>query len=94
MSNASLYLVQSSFAATHAALAKLQQLYQANDCVILMGEALLHVQHIALQQINCVYVLETDVEILAGQQTQNMQLISYAQFAELCLNYTRCIRLN
>ena len=94
MSNASLYLVQSDFAATPAALAKLQQLYQASDCVVLMGEALLHVQYTALQQINCIYVLETDVEILAGQQTQNMQLISYAQFAELCLNYTRCIRLN
>ncbi|KWQ05100.1 MAG: DsrH/TusB family sulfur metabolism protein [Acinetobacter harbinensis] len=94
MSNASLYLVQSDFAATPAALAKLQQLYQASDCVVLMGEALLHVQHTVLQQINSVYVLETDVEILAGQQTQNMQLISYAQFAELCLNYTRCIRLN
>lgn len=94
MSNASLYLVQSDFAATPAALAKLQQLYQASDCVVLMGEALLHVQQTVLQQINSVYVLETDVEILAGQQTQNMQLISYTQFAELCLNYTRCIRLN
>ena len=94
MSNASLYLVQSDFAATPAALAKLQQLYQTSDCVVLMGEALLHVQDTALQQINCIYVLETDVEILAGQQTQNMQLISYTQFAELCLNYTRCIRLN
>lgn len=39
MSNASLYLVQSDFAATPAALAKLQQLYQTSDCVVLMGEA-------------------------------------------------------
>ncbi|TCB52148.1 DsrH/TusB family sulfur metabolism protein [Acinetobacter terrestris] len=94
MSNKSLYLVQSNFSATSSALAKLEQLYSSEDSVILMGESVLQFQQPFLQQLNCIYVLENDAEILAGQKTENMKIISYAKFADICLNHTRCIRLN
>ncbi|OAL79286.1 sulfur relay protein TusB [Acinetobacter sp. SFB] len=94
MSNKSLYLVQSTFSATPSVLAKLEQLYSPEDTVILMGESVLQMQQSFLQKLNCIYVLENDAEILAGQKTANMQIISYAEFADICLNHTRCIRLN
>ncbi len=94
MSNKSLYLLQSSFSATPAVLAKLEQVYSPEDTVILMGESVLQFEQPFLQQLNCVYVLDTDAEILAGQKVKNMQIISYAEFADICLNHTRCIRLN
>ena len=94
MSNKSLYLVQSNFSATPSALAKLEQLYSSEDTVILMGESVLQFQQPFLQQLNCIYVLENDAEILAGQKPEIMKIISYAEFADICLNHTRCIRLN
>ena len=94
MSNKSLYLVQSTFSATPNVLSKLQQLYSPEDTVVLMGESVLQLQHPFLQALNKVYVLDTDAEILAGQTTENLKLISYAEFADLCLDHSRCIRLN
>jgi hypothetical protein len=94
MSNKSLYLVQSNFSATPSVLAKLEQLYSPEDTVILMGESVLQFQQPFLQQVNWVYVLENDAEILAGQKTENMKIISYAEFADICLSHTRCIRLS
>ena len=94
MSNKSLYLVQSTFSATPNVLSKLQQLYSPEDTVVMMGESVLQLQHPLLQALNKVYVLDTDAEILAGQTTENLKLISYAEFADLCLDHSRCIRLN
>ena len=94
MSNKSLYLLQSSFSATPAVVAKLEKMYSPEDSVVLMGESVLQFEQPFLQQLNCVYVLDTDAEILAGKEVKNMQIISYAEFADICLDYTRCIRLN
>ena len=94
MSNKSLYLLQSSFSATPAVVAKLEKMYSPKDSVVLMGESVLQFEQPFLQQLNCIYVLDTDAEILAGKEVKNMQIISYAEFADICLDYTRCIRLN
>ncbi|OTG61990.1 hypothetical protein B9T29_09665 [Acinetobacter sp. ANC 3903] len=94
MMNKSLYLLQSSFSATPAALEKLAQVYGPEDSVVLMGESVLQFQQPFLQRLDRIYVLDTDAEILAGQTSEHMQIISYAEFADLCLNYSRCIRLN
>jgi len=94
MTHKSLYLLQSSFSATPAALEKLAQLYSPEDSVVLMGESVLQFKQPFLQQLDRIYVLDTDAEILAGQSSQHLQIISYAEFADLCLNYSRCIRLN
>ena len=94
MSNKSLYLVQSTFSVTLYVLSKLQQLYSPEDTVVMMGESVLQLQHPFLQALNKVYVLDTDAEILAGQTTENLKMISYAEFADLCLDHSRCIRLN
>lgn len=94
MSNKSLYLLQSSFSATPTVVAKLEKMYSPEDSVVLMGESILQFEQPFLQQLNCVYVLDTDAELLAGQKVKNMQIISYAEFADICLDYTRCIRLN
>ncbi len=94
MSNKSLYLVQSTFSATPSVLAKLQQVHSPEDTIVLMGESVLQLSHPFLQQLNNIYVLDTDAEILAGQKTENLQVISYVEFADICLNYTRCIRMN
>ncbi|RGD90611.1 DsrH/TusB family sulfur metabolism protein [Acinetobacter sp. SWAC57] len=88
-----LYLVQSPFAATELALSKLQNLYQSGDDVVLMGDAVLYIEHPFIQQLACVFVLEQDAENIAAAYPSNLETISYARFAELCLNHSRCISL-
>lgn len=94
MSQQNLYLIQSDFSATPSALATLEKIYHPEDTVILMGEAVLQFQHPLVQKLPCVYVLDADIEILAGQTAANIHSISYAEFADICLKHTRCIRLN
>lgn len=88
-----LYLVQSPFAATELALSKLQNLYQSGDDVVLMGDAVLYIEHPFIQQLAYVFVLEQDAENIAAAYPNNLETISYARFAELCLNHSRCISL-
>ena len=88
-----LYLVQSPFSATELALSKLQNLYQSGDDVVLMGDAALYIEHTFIQQLPCIFVLEQDAENIAAIHSSNLQTISYARFAELCLNHSRCISL-
>ena len=88
-----LYLVQSPFSATEQTLSKLQNLYQSGDDVVLMGDAALYIQHIFIQQLACVFVLEQDAENIAAAHPSNLETISYVRFAELCLNHRRCISL-
>ena len=88
-----LYLVQSPFAATELALSKLQNLYQSQDDVVLMGDAALYIEHTFIQQLACVFVLEQDAENIAAVHPSNLETISYTRFAELCLNHSRCISL-
>ncbi|OTG58555.1 hypothetical protein B9T36_09360 [Acinetobacter sp. ANC 4204] len=88
-----IYLVQSPFAATELALSKLQSLYQSGDDVVLMGDAVLYIEHPFIQQLPCIFVLEQDAENIAAAYPSNLETISYARFAELCLNHSRCISL-
>ena len=88
-----LYLVQSPFSATEQALSKLQNFYQSGDDVVLMGDATLYIEHTFIQQLPCIFVLEQDAENIAAILSSNLETISYARFAELCLNHSRCISL-
>ena len=88
-----LYLMQSPFSATEQALSKLQNLYQSGDDVVLMGDAVLYIEHPFIQQLACIFVLEQDAENIAAAYPSNLETISYARFAELCLNHSRCISL-
>ncbi|MNU10817.1 hypothetical protein D3C72_2582070 [compost metagenome] len=61
--------------------------------MVLMGDAALYIQHIFIQQLACVFVLEQDAENIAAVHPSNLETISYTRFAELCLNHSRCISL-
>lgn len=91
--NKTIYLVQSQFSATEQALSKLQAVYQHEDDVVLMGDAVLYTAHDFIQQLPSVFVLEADAENIAVPHPSNMKTISYAEFAALCLKHSRCISL-
>ena len=60
MSNQTLYLIQSDYAATASVLDQLAQIHAPDDQVILMGESVLYLDHAFIQQLPQVYILEND----------------------------------
>ena len=93
MSDSTLYLVQSTFAHTDASINSLLQLYANGDAVVLMGDAVLFIEDARLKNLTNIYVLENDTEILADTLPSSIQLMNYAEFADLVLNFTRSISL-
>ncbi|WP_372402989.1 DsrH/TusB family sulfur metabolism protein [Acinetobacter piscicola] len=93
MSQHTLFLIQSEFGKTSACLEQWASMSNANDAVILMGDAILFVQDARIQQHTTVYVLETDLDLLATPLSQNVQTLTYATFADLVLDFKRCISL-
>ena len=93
MSDSTLYLVQSTFAHTDASINTLLQLYANGDAVVLMGDAVLFIEDARLKNLTNIYVLENDAEILADTLPSSIQLMNYAEFADLVLNFTRSISL-
>lgn len=92
MSNNTLYLIQASYAAAPLALAKLQQLYAPGDQAVLMGESVLHAEHEAIAQLLNCHVLDTEQQLLNPAQSA-VKIISYSAFADLCLQFSRCVTL-
>lgn len=92
MSNKTLYLVQSNFYAADNHLNKLANVITEQDTVVLMGDAVLQHQHETLSHYLNVYALNNDLEIL-GNISHDLISIDYDRFADLCLQFTRCISL-
>ena len=91
MSNQNLYLIQSGYQQTLHVLEKLSTVAGSNDAVVLMGDAVLHAQHTHLHHLSC-YILENEIALL-GTAAVDIKALSYAEFADLCLQYQRCITL-
>lgn len=92
MTDKTLYLLQSSFAASQQHLQTLTQLMNANDAIVFMGDCVLHYAHPALLKYQAKYALTQDLEILGNIQ-HSLTAIGYAEFADLCLQFNRCISL-
>ena len=93
MNNQILYLIQSDFNQTEQVLCKLKQMSCADDAVVLMGDAVLYIEHPELKDIKHIYILENDAEILVNPLAQNVVKMDYSAFASLILQFEHCIRL-
>ena len=93
MSNHTLYLIQSSYSTTAQILEQLAQTYTMGDQVVLMGEAVLLLEHSFLQNLPQIYMLENDAVLLIQPLPDQINLLNYADFADLCLEFNRCISM-
>ena len=93
MSNHTLYLIQSSYAAATQILDQLAPIYATGDQVVLMGEAVLLLEHSFLQSLQKFHMLENDAELLVQPLPDQIKLLNYADFADLCLEFNRCISM-
>ncbi|NWK75261.1 hypothetical protein D9K79_09245 [Acinetobacter cumulans] len=93
MNTSTLFLVQSSYANTLSVLEKLQQMATSTDRVVLMGDAVMHVAQPTLANFSCA-ILDTEKALIpADSALEHLAVLNYAQFATLCLQYTRVVTL-
>ncbi len=93
MNSQTLYLIQSDYGHTDQALNQLAQILSRDDHVVLTGDAVLFADDIRMQTKQNIYVLQNDAEILVESLPSHIQSISYDQFADLVLNFSRCVSL-
>ena len=84
MSNHTLYLIQSNYANTESILTKLNSM---------MGDAVFFSQSVNTQICSNLYVLENGAENIPNVASVDFKIISYDQFSDLILDYTRCVTL-
>ena len=95
MSNATLYLIQSNYASTVTMIDQLEKIIADQDQVVFLGESVLYLNDVPelSQTLKTVHVLENEIDLLAHPTASHIQSINYAEFAELCLQYTRCVSM-
>lgn len=93
MTDKTLYLLQSEFAKTETAITQLEQVYSDNDAIVLMGDAVLFAHDLRWQTKPQVFVLQQDAIVLSPDLASHIQAIDYDQFANLVLQFKRCISL-
>lgn len=93
LTHSTLYLLQSDHAQCDQKIQELALLVAAQDAVVLMGDAVLHLDNPTLRQFNSCYVLTSDLDILPEAPAEHFQQLSYTAFAQLVLGFKRCISL-
>lgn len=88
----SLYLVQSDYEKTLPILERIETIYSENDSIILMGEAVLHYMNQFLIEKSRIYILESELGLLNEELVpSHIKILNPSQFADLVLQYNRCI---
>ena len=95
MSTATLFLIQAPFSALATRLEQLKTLQQPEDAVVLMGDAVLAlIKPDDFAEYPQLYVLETDAKQFATLSLPSfVHVLSYADWATLCLKHQRIITL-
>ncbi|MPW42887.1 hypothetical protein D7V21_03395 [Acinetobacter guerrae] len=91
--NRTLYLVQCCSSSTQNILAKLKQIYSDHDHVVFLGESVATLNQADLAPFSQRYCLETEQVLLNPDLVSTLTLLNYAQFADLVLQFERCISL-
>lgn len=93
MSEPTLFLMQSEFAKTSMQIEQLIMMSTIEDAVVLMGDALLFASDERLYQQAQIYALATDLDLLVIDLPEYIKVLSYLEFADLVLDFKRCISL-
>ncbi|EEH67526.1 MULTISPECIES: DsrH/TusB family sulfur metabolism protein [Acinetobacter] len=93
MKEATLFLIQAPYLHIEKIWSDLTQMAQANDHIVVMSDAVLGINHMIIETYPNLYCLESDSALLSDDLKTRVKCIDYAQFAQLALQFKRCISL-
>ncbi len=93
MKNSTLFLVQSPYNNVNKILDELAHMAKADDHIVMMGDSVLQVTDAVVDIYPNIYCLNNEQSLLQDALKQHIRILEYAQFAELVLQFQRCITL-
>ena len=93
MKNSTLFLIQSPYNNVSKILAELTHMAKADDHIVMMGDSVLQVTDAVVDIYPNIYCLNNEQSLLQDALKQHIRILEYAQFAELVLQFQRCITL-
>ena len=93
MKNSTLFLVQSPYNNVNKILDELAHMAKADDHIVMMGDSVLQVTDAVVDTYPNIYCLGNEQSLLQDALKQHIRILEYAQFAELVLQFQRCVSL-
>ncbi|WAU75272.1 hypothetical protein [Acinetobacter sp. TR3] len=93
MENSTLFLIQSPYYNTDKIWIELAQMAHVNDTVVVMGDGLLVLTKKIVDLYSNLYCLSNEQSLLRDEIKSEVKVIEYAEFADLVLQFKRCISL-
>ncbi|MCH7334961.1 hypothetical protein [Acinetobacter sp. NIPH 2699] len=93
MKNTTLFLIQSPYSQLDKIWRELRQIAQADDPIVIMGDAALQVSQNIIDTFSNLYCLSSEQSLLNDEVKDHVKIIEYAQFADLIVQFDRCITL-
>ena len=93
MKNSTLFLVQSPYNNVNKILDELAHMAKADDHIVMMGDSVLQVTDAVVDIYPYIYCLGNEQSLLQDGTKERVRILEYAQFAELVLQFQRCVSL-
>lgn len=93
MKNSTLFLIQSPYNNVNKILDELAHMAKADDHIVMMGDSVLQVTDAVVDTYPNIYCLNNEQSLLQDALKQHIRILEYAQFADLVLQFQRCITL-
>ncbi len=93
MKNLTLFLIQSPYNNANKILDELSQMAKVDDHILMMGDSVLQVTDAVMDIYQNVYCLGNEQSLLQDNLKERVNILEYAQFANLVLQFQRCITL-
>ena len=93
MKNSTLFLIQSPYNNVNKILDELAHMAKADDHIVMMGDSVLQVTDAVMDTYPNIYCLSNEQSLLQNRLKERVGILKYTQFAELVLQFQRCITL-
>ena len=93
MKNSTLFLVQSPYNNASKILAELTHMAKVDDHIVMMGDSVLQVTDAVVDTYPYIYCLGNEQSLLQDGTKERVRILEYAQFADLVLQFQRCVSL-
>jgi sulfur transfer complex TusBCD TusB component (DsrH family) len=88
-----LFLIQAAYQNTENLLKELSKMAQSDDHIVVMGDSVLRITNSLLDAFPNLYCLENEQTLLPNEVKDRVLMIDYSEFANLVIQFERCISL-
>jgi len=93
MTQSTLYLVQASYHHTLQIIEELAKYFDKDDQIVFMGDSTAQLSVSICQQFGSISCLCHEKDLIDAETLAHVNVLNYDQFADLVLQFNRCISL-